>query len=103
MEAPTEPRPAEHRDPGAIHLQHVVDRAACGREPPAPLYRMQKTHSDMLPVIRLGKGGYTRKTPAGPWYWVDVPVFVVVGRAPRDSAAKPDTSIGTYLNDEIKL
>jgi hypothetical protein len=32
---------------------------------------------------------------------VDVPVFVVVGRAPRDSAAKPDTSIGAYLNDEI--
>ena len=33
--------------------------------------------------------------------WVPVPVFAVVGRALRDSAAKPDTSITADLNDEI--
>ena len=30
-----------------------------------------------------------------------VPVFVVVGRAPRDGTAKPDTSIGAFINDEL--
>ena len=63
--------------------------------------RMQRTRPDELPVIRLGKGGFQRKdSRVG---WVDTPVFVVVGKVPRDSAAKPDTSIGAYLNDEIKL
>ena len=33
--------------------------------------------------------------------FVITPVFVVCGRQPRDSVAKPDTSIGTYLNDDI--
>ena len=57
--------------------------------------RMQRTRPDELPVIRLGKGGFKHKdSRVG---WVDTPVFVVVGRAPRDSAAKPDTSIGAFL------
>jgi hypothetical protein len=60
---------------------------------------MQKTRPDELPVVRLGKGGFQHKdSRVG---FVDVPVFVVIGRAPRDSATKPDTSIGTFLNDEI--
>ena len=63
--------------------------------------RMQRTRPDELPVIRLGKGGFQHKdTRVG---FVSTPVFVVIGRAPRDNATKPDTSIGTYLNDEIKL
>jgi hypothetical protein len=63
--------------------------------------RMQKARPDELPVIRLSTGGFQHKdTRVG---WVSVPVFVVVGRAPRDSAAKPDTSIGAYLNDEITI
>jgi hypothetical protein len=61
--------------------------------------RMQRNHPDELPVIKLGKGGFKhRDTRVG---WVDVPLFVVVGRTPRDSAAKPDTSVGTFLNDDI--
>jgi hypothetical protein len=61
--------------------------------------RMQRTKPDELPVIRLGKGGFKHKdSRVG---WVDTPVFVVVGRAPRDSAAKPDTSLGTFLDDKI--
>ena len=63
--------------------------------------RMQKTRPDELPVIRLGKGGFQhRDTRVG---FVSTPVFVVVGRAPRDSAAKPDTSIGAYLDDTIEF
>jgi hypothetical protein len=30
-----------------------------------------------------------------------VPVFAVVGRAPRDSAAKPDTSLRGDMDDQI--
>ena len=56
---------------------------------------------DELPVIRLGKGGFQhRDTRVG---FVSTPVFVVVGRAPRDSAAKPDTSIGAYLDDKLEF
>jgi hypothetical protein len=32
---------------------------------------------------------------------VATPVFAVVGRAPRDSATKPDTSPGGDMDDEI--
>ena len=62
--------------------------------------RMGRTRPDELPVVKLGKGGFQHKdTRVG---WVDcVPVFVVVGRAPRDSAAKPHTSIETFISDQI--
>ena len=56
---------------------------------------------DELPVIKLGTGGFEHKdSRVG---WVATPVFVVVGRAPRDSAAKPDTSIAAFLDDKIDL
>ena len=61
--------------------------------------RLQKTHPDMFPVVRLKKGGYTHKdTRVG---WVHTPVFAVVGRAPRGSTAKPDTSLKSDLDDEL--
>jgi hypothetical protein len=61
--------------------------------------RLQKTHADMFPVIRLKVGGFQhRDERVG---WVHVPVFAVVGRAPKDSAAKPDSSIGTDMNDQL--
>jgi hypothetical protein len=61
--------------------------------------RLQKTHSDQYPVVRLKTGGFQhRDERVG---WVNVPVFAVVGRAPKESAAKPDSSIGTDLNDAI--
>lgn len=61
--------------------------------------RMVKTHPDQLPVIRLGKGGFEHKDKRVGF--VDTPVFVVVGRAPRNSAAKPDTSIGAFIDDKL--
>jgi hypothetical protein len=52
-----------------------------------------------MPVVRLKSGGFNhRDDRIG---WVSVPVFAVVGRAPRDSAAKPDTSAAGDLNDQI--
>jgi hypothetical protein len=44
--------------------------------------RMQKTHPDMYPVIRLKVGGFQhRDERVG---WVPVPVLAVVGRAPEE-------------------
>ena len=61
--------------------------------------RMRRTHPDELPVVRLKVGGYQhRDERVG---WVATPVFAVVGRAPRDSATKPDTSPGGDMDDEI--
>jgi hypothetical protein len=61
--------------------------------------RMRRTNSAELPVVRLKSGGFNhRDDRIG---WVSVPVFAVVGRAPRDSAAKPDTSAAGDLNDQI--
>jgi hypothetical protein len=61
--------------------------------------RLRKAHPDMCPIVRLKPGGYeSRKKGVG---WVHVPTFVVVGRAPRDSAAKPDSSPATDMDDKI--
>jgi hypothetical protein len=60
---------------------------------------MQKTHPDQLPVVRLKSGGFNhRDERIG---FVKTPLLAVVGRAPRDSAAKPDTSLSADLNDQI--
>jgi hypothetical protein len=61
--------------------------------------RMARTHPDQLPVVKLKTGGFQHKDDR--IGFVATPLFVVVGRAPRDSAAKPDTSIEADLNDEI--
>jgi hypothetical protein len=61
--------------------------------------RLQKTHPDMLPVVRLRVGGFNhRDERVG---WVNTPVLAVVGRAPKDSAAVPDTSTRGDLDDAI--
>ena len=61
--------------------------------------RMERTHGDAYPVVRLKKGGFNhRDERIG---WVATPAFAVVGRSPKDSAVKPDTSVGADLNDEI--
>ena len=61
--------------------------------------RMQRSNAGEVPVVRLKAGGFNhRDDRIG---WVAVPVFAVIGRAPRDSAAKPDTSVAADLNDRI--
>jgi hypothetical protein len=63
--------------------------------------RLRRTHADDVPVVRLRVGGFPHKdSRVG---WVVTPVFVVFGKTPRDSAAKPDTSTGGVLNDQITL
>jgi hypothetical protein len=61
--------------------------------------RMRRTNADELPIVRLKSGGFNhRDDRIG---WVSVPVFAVVGRAPRDSAAKPNTSAASDMNDAL--
>jgi hypothetical protein len=63
--------------------------------------RMQKTHSDFYPVVRLKTGGFNhRDERVG---WVQVPVFAVVGRAPKDGAAMPDApaAVTNDMSDSI--
>jgi hypothetical protein len=61
--------------------------------------RMQRTHPDQYPVVRLKIGGFQHKDDRVGW--VKTPVIAVVGRTPKDSAAKPDSSIASDMNDQI--
>jgi len=61
--------------------------------------RMRKANPDEIPVIRLGKGGFAHKDER--IGFVNVPVFVVVGKSPRDGVVKPDMSTAGILNDEL--
>jgi hypothetical protein len=59
--------------------------------------RMLKTHPDSYPVVRLKTGGFNhRDERVG---WVQVPVFAVVGRTPKDGAAMPDIPPSPPVND----
>jgi hypothetical protein len=61
--------------------------------------RMEKRGANEYPVIRLKKSGFMNKDPRVGW--VNKPAFVVVGKTPKDSAAKPDTSPSGDMDDEI--
>ena len=62
---------------------------------------MQKTHPDQYPVVRLKIGGFNhRDDRVG---WVATPVLAVVGRVPKDSAAKPDSSPTADMNDQFRF
>jgi hypothetical protein len=61
--------------------------------------RMQKTDTSAYPIVRLKIGGFQhRDERIG---WIKVPVIAVVGRAAKESAAKPDGSLASDLNDQI--
>jgi hypothetical protein len=61
--------------------------------------RMRKTDANFYPIVRLKVGGFQhRDERVG---WVKVPVFAVVGRVPKESAAKPDSSLAADFQDEI--
>jgi hypothetical protein len=62
--------------------------------------RLQKTHPDQYPVVKLRPGGYKPRDPRR-GDWQPTPVFVVVGKTPKDGTAQPDTSIQADLNDSI--
>jgi hypothetical protein len=62
--------------------------------------RMRKKDDNHYPVVRLKPGGYwSKKDPRVGW--VHTPIFVVVGKALKASAAIPDTSPAADMNDKI--
>jgi hypothetical protein len=54
---------------------------------------------DEYPVVRLRPSGFDHKDPRVGW--VHTPSFVVFGRTPKSSAAKPDTSVAADMDDQI--
>src|SRR5262249_1397048 len=61
--------------------------------------RMRKKDDDHYPVVRLKVSGYNhRDERVG---WVHTPVFAVVSKASKASAAIPDTSPSGDLDDDI--
>jgi hypothetical protein len=61
--------------------------------------RMRKRDADHYPVVRLKTSGFNhRDERIG---WVPTPMFAVVGKAPKASAAIPDTSPSADLSDAI--
>jgi hypothetical protein len=61
--------------------------------------RMLKTNPAEYPVVRLEASGFNH--PDQRIGWVATPMFTVVGRRPRDSAARPDTSLAADLDDDL--
>jgi hypothetical protein len=61
--------------------------------------RLRKSDPDTYPIVRLKAGGFNHRDPRVGW--VNTPTFAVVGRAPKASAAKPDSSPAKDLDDEI--
>jgi hypothetical protein len=61
--------------------------------------RLRKSDPDTYPIVRLKAGGFNHRDPRVGW--VNTPTFAVVGRAPKASAAKPDSSPSSDMDDEI--
>jgi hypothetical protein len=61
--------------------------------------RLRKSNPDDYPIVRLKPGGFNHRDPRVGW--VATPTFAVVGRAPKASAAKPDSSPSRDMDDEI--
>ena len=91
------------QSPGTHELGTFATSSRTGRRAVGNLLRhydrMRKKDDDHYPVVRLKVSGYNhRDERVG---WVHTPVFAVVGKAPKASAAIPDTSLSGDLNDAI--
>jgi hypothetical protein len=61
--------------------------------------RMQRTHPDEYPVVRLKAGGFQhRDERVG---WVSTPAFAAVGRRAKGGTARPDTSRAADFDDAV--
>jgi hypothetical protein len=61
--------------------------------------RLRRSDPNSYPLVRLKVGGFQhRDDRVG---WVKTPVIAVVGCTPKDGAAKPNSSIGADMNDEL--
>ena len=91
------------QSPGTHEMATFATTTRTGRRAVGNLLRhydrMARRDNDHYPVVRLKVSGFThRDERIG---WVHTPVFAVVGKAPRASAALPDTSPSGDLDDGI--
>jgi hypothetical protein len=63
--------------------------------------RLARSGSNEVPVVKLRSGGFHHKNPRVGW--IPTPSFVVVGSAPRDSAAKPAPTSEDMLQDQVPV
>ena len=61
--------------------------------------RLQRSHPDHYPLIKLTRGGFDHKDPRVGR--VHTPNFAIAGRHPKDSTAKPDLSPEATFDDKI--
>jgi hypothetical protein len=61
--------------------------------------RMRKKDADHYPVVRLKSSGFNHRDPR--IGFVPTPLLAIIGKAPKASAAVPDTSPAADLNDSI--
>jgi hypothetical protein len=61
--------------------------------------RMRKKDADHYPIVRLKSSGFNHRDPR--IGFVPTPLLAVVGKAPKASAAVPDTAPAADFNDEI--
>jgi hypothetical protein len=91
------------QSPGTHELATFATTSPTGRRAVGNLLRhydrMRKKDDDHYPVVRLKVSGYNHKDERVGW--VHTPVFAVVGKAPKTSAAIPDTSRRGDMDDEI--
>jgi hypothetical protein len=60
--------------------------------------RLRRSDPDVYPIVRLKPGGFNHRDPRVGW--VNTPTFAVVGRAPKASAAKPDSSLSADMEGD---
>jgi hypothetical protein len=91
------------QSPGTHELATFATTSPTGRRAVGNLLRhydrLRRKDDDHYPVVRLRVSGYNHKDERVGW--VHVPVFAVVGKAPKTSAAIPDTSRRGDMDDEI--
>ena len=84
-------------------LMTFVTSSVTGRRAVGNLLRhfdqMERANSNEYPVIRLKTGGFQH--PDDRVGWVSTPLFAIVGRSPKGSAAKPNSSLAADLQDEV--
>jgi hypothetical protein len=91
------------QDPKTQALYTFVTTSTTGRRAVGNLLRhfdrMARRDPDAYPVVHLKPSGYHHKDER--IGWVVTPSFPVVGRAPKNSVAVPDTSAAADMNDQI--
>jgi hypothetical protein len=85
--------------PATLELVTFATTSKTGRRAVGALLRHYDRLGDAYPTVRLRPGGFNhRDTRIG---WVPTPNFAIVGQAPKATAAVPDTSVSTQLDDAI--